>query len=240
MMRLCLTSLLFLSLQLTFAQSNTMKVKEYPDPVVVFPGENGAPPSDAIVLFDGKDNSHWEKKDGSPIGWDIIENALEVKRKTGGIYSKKSFGSIQLHLEWRAPTDTTGKKSQQRGNSGVYLQSMYEVQILDSYHNKTYPDGQAASIYKQYPPLVNACFPPGQWQTYDIVFHAPEFDSSGMEIKPGYLTVLHNGVLVQYHSKLKGPTQASAAKYPATEKNPIMLQDHGNPVRYRNIWVREL
>jgi len=153
----------------------------------------------------------------------------------------RKFGDVQLHIEWAAPNPPSGE-GQERGNSGVYLMSTYEVQVLDSYHNVTYPDGQAAAIYGQYPPLVNASRPPGQWQSYDIVFHAPRFDASGRLVSPARATVFHNGVLVQDNVELSGPTaHGQRPPYkPQPEKLPLSLQDHGEPVRYRNIWIREL
>ncbi|MGH7138971.1 MAG: 3-keto-disaccharide hydrolase, partial [Pirellulales bacterium] len=171
--------------------------------------------------------------------WLIADGVATVHGAS--ISTKQSFGSCQLHLEWAAPADVKGA-GQGRGNSGVYLMSHYEVQILDSYENVTYYDGQAASIYKQWPPLVNACRKPGEWQTYDIIFDAPKFDEQGKLLKPGYVTVLQNGVIVQNHSELQGTTawDRPAAYEPHADKLPLTIQDHGNPVRFRNIWIREL
>lgn len=208
---------------------------EWPEPPVVCPGPVGGPPSDAIVLFDGKDLSQWQ--DGEK--WQINDG---VATSAGGaITTKQAFGSCQLHLEFATPDVVTGE-GQGRGNSGVYLMNKYEVQILDSYENPTYFDGQAASIYKQNPPLVNASRKPGEWQTYDIIFNAPQFDADGKAAKPGYVTVLHNGVLVQNHFELQGSTfWHKPPQYEAhPEKAPLQLQFHGNPVRFRNIWIREL
>jgi hypothetical protein len=209
--------------------------KVWPEPKVVTPGSEGGPPSDAIVLFDGHDLSQWHGGDK----WLIKDGVATVHG--GGITSKQSFGSCQLHAEWAAPEVVQGE-GQGRGNSGIYFQGRYEVQVLDSYGNKTYYDGQAASIYKQWPPLVNACRKPGEWQTYDIIFDAPRFDADGQLTKPAYLTVLHNGVLVQNHAELQGATAWDRA--PAYQahppKLPLHLQDHGNPVRFRNLWIREL
>ena len=207
----------------------------WPEPKVVTPGENGGPPSDAIILFDGGDLSEWQGGDK----WQIEDGVATVKG--GTITSKRVFGSCQLHVEWAAPAEVKGE-GQGRGNSGIYLQGHYEVQILDSYNNETYFDGQAASLYKQWPPLVNACRGPGEWQTYDIIFDAPKFDAQGKLVKPAYVTVLHNGVLVQNHSELMGTTAWDRAPAYEThaDKLPLQIQDHGNPVRFRNIWIREL
>jgi hypothetical protein len=209
--------------------------KIWPEPPVITPGQNGSPPSDAIVLFDGKDLTQWQGGEN----WLIADGVATVRG--GGISSKRAFGSCQLHVEWAAPAEVKGD-GQGRGNSGIYLQGHYEVQILDSFQNQTYFDGQAGSLYKQWPPLVNACRQPGEWQTYDIMFDAPEFDSQGKVRKPGYVTVLHNGVLIQNHSELLGTTawDRAPAYEPHPNKLPLQIQDHGNPVRFRNIWIREL
>jgi hypothetical protein len=199
------------------------------------------PPSDAIVLYDGKDLSKWEGMDGKATKWINGDGYFECVRGSGYIRSKQGFGDIQLHVEWVAPLPVKGN-SQGRGNSGVFLMGLYEVQVLDSYDNTTYPDGQASAVYGQYPPQVNAARPPGEWQAYDIVFHRPHFNSLGVLEKPARLTVFHNGVLVQDNVELWGGTEWQ--KYypykPHPDKLPISLQDHGNPVRFRNIWVREL
>ena len=209
--------------------------KIWPEPPLVTPGDKGGPPSDAIVLFNGTDLSQWEGGDK----W-LIESGVATVMG-GGITSKRAFGSCQLHVEWAAPAEVKGE-GQGRGNSGIYLMGHYEVQILDSYENQTYFDGQAGSIYKQWPPLVNACRKPGEWQTYDIIFDAPKFDSQGKLLKPAYVTVLHNGVLVQNHSELSGTTawDRPPAYEPHAQRLPLHIQDHGNPVRFRNIWIREL
>ncbi|MGC0774266.1 MAG: DUF1080 domain-containing protein [Candidatus Acidiferrum sp.] len=218
-----------------------------PVPTVVDPGtsstqaEPGRPPSDATILFDGKDLSKWQQDDGSPAKWKIENGYVEVVAKTGEMRTKEAFGDCQLHVEFREPTPPHGE-SQERGNSGVFLQGLYEVQVLDSYENKTYADGQASAIYGQYPPLVNASRPPGEWQWYDIVFHGPRFDANGKLLRKARFTVFHNGVLVQDNVEPTGPTaHGERPPYkPTPEKLPLALQDHGNPVRYRNIWIREL
>jgi hypothetical protein len=218
-----------------------------PQPTVITPGEcstqdhTGAPPSDAIVLFNGHDLSNWESPDGSPAKWTVGDGYIATVPKTGNIRTKGSYGDCQLHVEYMPPNPPHGE-DQDRGNSGVFLHSLYEVQVLDSYNSKTYADGQAAAVYGQYPPLVNACRPPGQWTTYDIIFHGPRFDADGKLIRAATVTVLHNGVLVQDHVTLTGPTEhMKRLPYHATpQKLPLMLQDHNHPVRYRNLWIREL
>jgi 3-keto-disaccharide hydrolase len=212
-----------------------------PEPAVVTPGEDGAPPSDAIVLFDGTSLSNWTTEDGGEPGWRVANGAMTVVAGAGSIETRQGFGSMQLHIEWRTPAVPEGE-GQERGNSGVYLMKLYEVQVLDSYNNRTYSNGQAGSIYKQHIPLVNASRGPGEWQAYDIVFTAPTFNADGSLVSPAYVTVLHNGVLIQNHVQLQGPTlYIGTPKYEAhPDRLPILLQDHGNPVSYRNIWVREL
>jgi hypothetical protein len=216
-----------------------------PAPPVVDPGtpsaENmpGRAPEDAIVLFDGKDLSKWSEKDGSTAKWKVADGYFEVVPKTGYIYTRQPFGDCQLHVEFAEPLPAVGE-DQDRGNSGIILMGLYEIQVLDSFHSKTYPDGQAAAVYGQYPPLVNASRAPGQWQSYDIIFHAPRFSSDGKLLRPAHVTVLHNGVLVQDNVQIKGPT-ATGKPYDAhAEKLPLALQDHNHPVRFRNIWIREL
>ena len=214
-----------------------------PPPVVspAPPAAPGAPPSDALVLFDGRDLSQWVGDSGQPAAWKVEKGYAEVAPGSGNIHTRQGFGDCQLHVEWMAPVPPRGE-GQERGNSGVYLMSRYEVQVLDSYDNRTYADGQAASVYGQYPPLVNASRPPGEWQTYDIVFHRPRFDAQGNVLSPARLTVFHNGVLVQDNVELSGPT-ANQRRPPYTahaDELPLLLQNHGNPVRYRNIWIRSL
>ncbi|VAX18239.1 putative multi-domain protein [hydrothermal vent metagenome] len=212
-----------------------------PVPVVVTPGVGTAPPSDAIVLFDGKNMNEWESTKGGPSKWKLGDGAMTVVKKTGSIRTKKAFGDCQLHIEWRTPAVVVGD-SQERGNSGIFLQERYELQVLDSYNNKTYVNGQAGAIYKQHIPLVNACRPPGVWQTYDIIYTAPVFKEDGTVEKPAYFTVLQNGVLIQNHVEVKGNTVHSGQPHyeKHNQKEPLALQDHGNPVSYRNIWIREL
>ncbi len=218
-----------------------------PRPLVIEPGtpstadKPGKPPSDATVLFDGKDLSAWASLDGSPPKWIVKDGVMECVKDSGYVRTLQNFGDCQLHVEWAAPVPAQGE-SQGRGNSGVFLMGVYEVQVLDSYENKTYADGQAAAVYGQYPPLVNAARPPGQWQSYDIIFTCPRFDENGEVASPARMTVLHNGVLVQNSVSLWGGTawMSHAGYRPHADKLPLSLQDHGNPVRFRNIWVRDL
>lgn len=234
---------MFLSLMCAFAvltknqqQGDPAKTEVWtPIPPVVKPGPV---PSDAISLATLED---WQDQNGKAAGWDFKDGIFTVKQGGGDLVSKKKLGDAQIHIEWRTPTPATGE-GQGRGNSGVFLMERYEIQILDSYENRTYSNGQAASIYKQHLPLVNATTPPGTWQTYDIVFTAPKFAADGKLEKPAYVTLLHNGVLVLNHVEIKGETvYVGEAKYEAHgAKESLRLQNHGNPVSYRNIWVREL
>ncbi len=211
------------------------------EPAIVTPGTAGSPPADAIVLFDGKDVSKWQDMKGGDTKW-VVENGDMISVKGAGyVRTKEEFGDFQLHVEWATPSEVHGD-GQGRGNSGVFLHGLYEVQVLDSYNNKTYFHGQAGAVYKQHAPLVNVCRPPGQWQTYDIVFHGPKFDKDGKLTNPATVTVLQNGVLVQDHSMILGETSHDKpAKYKAySGKGPLALQDHGNPVHFRNIWIRPL
>jgi len=216
---------------------------ERPRPAIVTPArQDGQPPANAVVLFDGTGLSRWvSAKDGGAAKWRVTNGYMEVVKKTGDIRTKRSFGSCRLHIEWATPAAVAGI-GQQRGNSGVFLMDNYEVQVLDSYNNITYADGQAASLYGQYPPLVNASRGPGQWQSYDIIFHRPKFAKSGKVVRKGRITVLHNGVVVQDNVQILGPTKHKVrTKYvPHEDRLPIRLQDHGDPVRYRNIWLVEL
>jgi len=211
-----------------------------PEPRVVTPGQGTSSPSDAIILFDGTNLDEWTNKDGDAAGWMVGDGAMTVKKGTGIVQTRRNFGSVQLHIEWRTPAEVVSE-GQGRGNSGVFLNGIYEVQVLDSYNNRTYSNGQAASIYKQYMPLVNACKPPGEWQTYDIIYMQPQFNKDGVKVKSGTLTVIQNGILVQNNIEIKGTTPyIGLPKNPAHGDGPLLLQDHGNPVSYRNIWVREL
>ncbi|MFW5657148.1 MAG: 3-keto-disaccharide hydrolase [Bacteroidota bacterium] len=241
-MTLSLAGLLIV--MLTYGQNDrhpeTTEIWE-PVPPKVTTGEQGAAPSDAIILFNGNDLSKWQSTEGGEAKWKVENNAVTVVPQSGAIKTKDKFGSCQLHIEWRSPSEIKGE-GQGRGNSGIFLMERYELQVLDSYESKTYPNGQAASIYKQYIPLVNACKAPGEWQTYDIIFTAPTFGEDGRMTTPARFTVLHNGVLVQNNVALLGPTEyIGMPVYKAhEEKASIVLQDHGNPVSFRNIWIREL
>lgn len=208
---------------------------------VVTPGiSTNQAPSDAIILFDGKDLSQWTATKGGDPQWTIADGSMTVKKNTSSIKTKKLFGDVQLHVEWRTPVEVNGE-GQNRGNSGVYVQERYEVQVLDSYQNKTYANGQAGALYKQEVPLVNASRKPGEWQSYDIIFTAPRFSDKGALIVPAYMTVIHNGILIHNHVALKGSTANQGFPvYEVHGKAAILLQDHGDPVSYRNIWVREL
>ena len=220
-----------------------------PQPRRIDPGtastqdQAGRAPSDAVVLFGGKneDLARWKSDKGGPAGWIVEDGALVIRPRSGSILSKDEFGDCQLHIEFAAPAPPKGS-DQGRGNSGVMPFARYEIQVLDSFENVTYPDGQAGAIYGQFPPLVNASRPAGQWQSFDILFTAPRFQPDGALESPAYATVLHNGVVVHNHTALVGPMSFRALpRYTAHgPKGPILLQDHGDPVRYRNIWVREL
>ena len=217
-----------------------------PQPAVVDPGPYPGmrpPPSDAIVLFDGSSLSDWRLADSTdkPARWKVTDGYMEVVAGAGNIATARGFGDVQLHVEFMSPTPAHGE-GQERGNSGVFLMGIYEVQVLDSYQTPTYADGAAAAVYGQYPPLVNASRPPGEWQTYDIVFHRPRFDANGRVTSKARMTILHNGVLVQDDVVLTGPTahkqRPPYAKH--ADRLPLILQDHGDPVRFRNVWVRDL
>ncbi len=221
-------------------------------PVVAAGATDAAPPADAVVLFDGKNLDEWvATRDKSPAGWTVADGLLTVNKanKSGNIETKRSFSNYQLHLEYRIPSNITGT-DQARGNSGLFLASTgpgdtgYELQILDSYNNKTYVNGQAGAVYKQYPPLVNASRPPGEWQSYDVVWTAPTFNPDGSLRTPAYLTAFHNGALIQNHVALKGPTlYIGQPVYKAHGPTPIKLQSHNDPsppISFRNIWIREL
>lgn len=234
-----------------------------PVPPKVTPGVFTSAPSDAIVLFDGRDLSAWhtpkygygarmdqvesivkwkaEHPEFSDPGWIVKDGQMIVNPGTGAIETKQAFGDMQLHIEWLAPVDE-GKEDQGYSNSGIFFMGLYEIQVLNSYENKTYPNGQAGAMYKQHIPLVNASRPPGEWQSYDIVFIAPRFGADGSLLTPAYITAFHNGVLIQNHAELRGPCVYIGEPYyfQHADKLPLLLQDHGNRVRFRNIWVREL
>jgi 3-keto-disaccharide hydrolase len=219
-----------------------------PHPKIVTPADTpGGPPSDAIVLFDGKDLSHWTQlgrgaEKGREVAprWKLGDGYVEVVRGTGNLRSRESFGDCQIHVEWASPAEVRGN-SQARGNSGILIMGRYEIQVLDAWNNPTYADGQAGAIYGQWPPLVNPARRPGQWNTYDIFFDAPRFES-GKLARPAYVTVVYNGVLVHHHQELMGPmVYRQVAHYtPHAAEEPLELQDHNDPVRYRNIWVRRV
>ncbi len=237
----------------TAQQKGDPKATEYytPVPKVVTPAKGLSAPSDAVILFDGKNLDEWVlSKDGiSPAGWIVADNVITVEKKLGDIQTKRNFTDFQLHIEYRIPVNITGS-GQARGNSGVFLASLpkgaggYELQVLDNYNNTTYVNGQAGSIYKQNPPLVNACLPPGEWQSYDVVWTAPRFNEDGSVKSPARVTAMHNGLLVQHNFELKGDTPyIGQPSYQKHGPAPIKLQAHGDksePISYRNIWVREL
>jgi hypothetical protein len=216
-----------------------------PEVKIIQPGvKDSDPSSDAIVLFNGTDiNTEWEDSHGEPSKWIVKDGALICVKGSGVIKTKRKFANFQLHIEWKTPSEVTGE-SQGRGNSGVFLQELYEVQVLDSYNNRTYRHGQAGSLYKQYAPLVNVSRKPGEWQSYDIIYTAPTFNSDTTTyFTPPRVTVLHNGVLIQNNVSLRGPTEyIGIPEYFIKPHGPksLVLQDHGNPVAYRNIWIREL
>jgi len=249
-----LTALLAAGTVVAFAQTKPEETETWePIPKVVTPGATFKDaPSDAIILFDGKNLDEWvQNADGSPAKWDVADGIITVNKKYGNIETKRKFKSYQLHIEWRVPANITGS-GQARGNSGIFLASIgkgdagYELQVLDSYNNKTYVNGMAGSLYKQAIPLANPGRKPGEWQTYDVIWNAPEFNSDGSLKSPAHATVFFNGVLVENHFELRGPTLyigTPSYKGAANEASPIKLQAHGDksePLSYRNIWVREL
>jgi hypothetical protein len=247
-----ITSLLLFAAVAVVAQTpEPMKMKPEmteiwdPEIAVITPGETPKDaPSDAIVLFDGTNlENEWTNTKGEKPEWIVADGCVTVKKGTGTIKTKRVFEDYQLHIEWRAPAEVIGE-SQGRGNSGIFMQGIYEVQVLDNYNNRTYRNGQAGSIYKQHPPLVNACKAPGVWQTYDIIYTAPRFNEDGITyFTPPAITVIHNGVVVQNNVKMRGPTEyIGVPEYTVKKHGPgsIELQDHGNPVSFRNIWIREL
>lgn len=248
-------TLLFISLSIaaTAQQKGDPKATEYytPVPKKVTPANGLTAPSDAVILFDGKNLDEWVlSKDGtSPAGWLVTDNVITVNKKVGDIQTKRTFTDFQLHIEYRIPANITGE-GQARGNSGIFLAALpkgaggYELQVLDNYTNTTYVNGQAGSIYKQNPPLVNACLPPGEWQSYDVIWTAPRFNEDGTLQSPAKVTAMHNGLLVQHNFELKGDTPyIGQPSYQKHGPAPIKLQAHGDksePISYRNIWVREL
>ncbi len=239
---ICLSTLLLIGalavLQSRSVESQSERKKPTEPPRVVTPGNATTPPSDAIVLFDGKDlaKEFTDGKGGKP-GWDVEDGIATIKG--GSIHTKRKFGDIQLHLEFRTPAGST-KGGESRGNSGIKFHEAYEIQVLDNYKHQSNIMGQCASVYKQHAPLVNACRPPGEWQTYDIIFRAPYFDDDGKEVQFGSFTVIHNGVVVQDNSDIWNGRTNSSRGVSADYKQPFFIQSHGSKVSYRNIWVREL
>ncbi len=225
----------------------TPGMSEYwtPQPKIVTPGDQAtaSAPSDAIVLFDGKDLSAWESPKGGPAEWDVHDGVFTVNKSKGDIQTKQSFGSYQLHIEWQIPENITGS-SQVRGNSGIYMQNMYEVQVLDCYNNETYVNGMTGAIYKQTPPMVNAMRKPGEWNVYDIIYNAPVFNEDGTYKVHPYITVIQNGIVLQNHTEIWGTTEYIGwPQVKAHGDGPILLQSHGDPsapISYRNIWIRPL
>lgn len=231
---------LLLSLISIHAMSQETKT-ELPDPRVIEPGDDGTPPSDAIILFSRNHLDQFISTDGSSTPWKVQEDIFTVEPGSGNIMTRDHFGDCQLHIEWKTPAEAINEEGQKSGNSGIYLMGKYEIQVLNSYKNKTYPDGQAGAVYRQYPPRVNASRPPGEWQVYDIVFIAPEYNDAGELIHPPLVTVFHNGILIQHSVEIQGPTTAYNQDLPEkTTRGPLMLQDHSSKVSYRNIWIREL
>jgi hypothetical protein len=232
----------FLIQTVSFGQITDPKATEvhFPQPKKVTPGEGTGAPSDAIVLFDGTSMNEWQHLDGGEAKWDMKDSAMTVVKSSGNIKTKRQFGDMQLHLEFRTPAIVKGE-GQLRGNSGVFFQERYEVQVLDNYGNKTYSNGQVGSIYKQSIPLANAAKKPGEWQTYDIIYTAPRFNKDGIRVAAGRVTVIHNGIVIQNNTEIQGSTEYIGLPKNAPHGNgSLMLQDHGDKVSYRNIWVREL
>lgn len=240
-MKLKISILTLFVAHISFAQMKPEDTEVWePQPKLVSLLGINAIPSDAFVIFDGKNLDNFSDLKGGNAAWEVKDGAFTVVPGKGDIKTKKSFGSFQLHIEWRSPAKVEND-GQNRGNSGIFLQERYEVQVLDNYMNKTYANGQAGSIYKQAIPLANACKKPGEWQSYDIIFSAPKFYLDSTLAKPAFVTVMHNGVLVQNNTEIKGPSVWQGFPvYKAHGKAPIKLQDHGCLVSYRNIWVREL
>ncbi len=254
MKRIILSAMSLLTLSGAYAQLKPEKMTPEsselwdPEPRVVKPGtltgslSGTTAPSDALVLFDGSNLDQWVSSEDrkSPAPFTLKDGAMTVTPKKGGIQTKQEFGDFQLHIEWRSPSEVKGS-GQGRGNSGIFLQGIYELQVLDSYNNRTYANGQAGSIYKQTPPLVNPVKAPGEWQSYDVIYTAPRFNKDGMATVPAYVTVILNGVVVQHHTQIQGTTPYVGRPVNKPHgKGPISLQDHGDLVSFRNIWIREL
>lgn len=215
-----------------------------PQPPEVRPGKSGEAPSDAILLFNGHDLSAWVDAQGNPPGWKVRDGYFEVVPGAGSIHTRRAFGNCQMHVEWWVPDPPQGD-GQNRGNSGVKMMELYEIQVLDSFHNPTYADGLAGAVYAEHPPWVNASLPPGLWQTFDIIFHVPHFDPNGAEQQPATVTVLQNGLVVQDHTMITGPTgvendNTRPPNKAHPERLPVLLQEHYCTVRFRNVWIREL
>ena len=238
--RIKILGIVLISVTTSFSAFSQPEKKDltHAEPKVVTPGIGTSAPSDAIVLFDGTNLSQWVDEANGEAKWGLENGAMTVVKGTGSIFTKQLFGDCQLHIEWRTPETIVGE-GQECGNSGVIFQSRYELQVLDSYNNTTYFDGQAGSIYNQSPPLVNACLKPGEWQTYDVVFLAPRYNSNRELEIPPRITVFQNGVLIQNNFVIKGVNMWGVT-FDAYFKGQLQLQDHGNPVSYRNIWIREL
>jgi hypothetical protein len=236
--RILFTLMISITIAFNAVSQPGIKDETHAEPRVITPGNDTSAPSDAIVLFDGSSFSQWCDEKNGEVKWDLKNGEMTVAKGAGSIFTKQSFGDCQLHIEWQTPESVVGE-GQGRGNSGVIFQKRYELQVLDSYNNQTYFDGQAGSIYNQSAPLVNACRKPGEWQTYDVVFMAPRYNSDGVLEIPPRITVFQNGVLVQNNFVIKGITMPGVT-YDAYFKGPLQLQDHGNPISYRNIWIREL
>jgi len=237
-----MSKIFFLLIAVLIFSDAVFSQEESKTPPVIEPSKRNKPPSDAIELFVKANLEKFvSSADSAPAPWKVSGRHFTVVPESGNIQTKQDFGNIQLHIEFKIPRDAKTREGQKSGNSGIYIMGKYEVQVLNSYENETYTDGQAGAVYKQYPPLVNASLKPGKWQEYDIVFEAPEYDEEGNLEKPPYITVFHNGVLIQNHVEVQGPTIAYNKDLPEqAEKGPLLLQDHNNEVSYRNIWIREL
>ncbi len=233
-------TVLFMITCTSCASNNVVDVEQWPETVQPGPREGVAPPpSDALVLFDGTDLSAWQKHNGNKAKWSVQDGYMQVRLFAGSIITRKSFGDVQLHVEWATPAKPIGR-GQHRGNSGIKLMGRYEIQILDSYGNKTSPTGQSGAVYSQHAPLVNASRPTGYWQSFDIIFTRPRFAEDGTLLKPAYVTVFHNGILIQDHVEIQGPTKGNASYSYHPDRLPIELQNHRSKVRFRNVWVRDL